>query len=129
MLNLRPVKARLSLEAEADLEQILQWSEWHFGRGAAIRYAELVIQALEDLEADPRRANVRLLPELELDLCSYHLANSRNRVAGTRVETPRHFILYRRAGDVLDVIRILHDSRDPARHLPAEPDELDLRSR
>jgi len=113
------VKARLSPEAEADLEDILEWSETHFGEGAAMRYAELVIQALRDLEADPHRPNARHLPELQPGLFSYHLANSRDRVAGDRVKTPRHFLLYRqRSDDILDVVRILHDSRDLAQHLP-----------
>ncbi len=114
------VKARLSLEAEAELEDILEWSETHFGEGAAMRYAELVIQALRDLEADPHRPNARHLPGLQPGLFTYHLANSRDRVAGDRVKTPRHFLLYRRYDDILDVVRILHDSCDLAQHLPDE---------
>jgi toxin ParE1/3/4 len=39
------------------------------------------------------------------------------------VRNPRHFLIYRRRHDhttVIDILRILHDSRDLARHLPEE---------
>jgi toxin ParE1/3/4 len=49
----RPV---LSPSAEADIREILHWSEEHFGKGAADRYAELIAQALNDLGAEPERA-------------------------------------------------------------------------
>jgi toxin ParE1/3/4 len=114
-----PVRVRLSPEAEADLLDILQWSEERFGPGAAARYAELVIQALRDLEADAGRPGARQRDELPPEVYSYHLAGSRDRVAGDRVRTPRHFILFQLRNDaVLDVLRILHDSRDLARHIP-----------
>ena len=37
-----------------------------------------------------------------------------------RVKEPRHFLLYRRRGKVIEVMRILHDARDLERHLPEE---------
>jgi toxin ParE1/3/4 len=49
-----------------------------------------------------------------------HLAFSRDHVHGGKVQTPRHFPVYRRRDDgVLEVARILHDARELARHLPA----------
>ena len=114
------LRSRLSKEAEADLEELLAWSEAQFGQGAAMRYAELIAQALQDLASDPFRPNARNLSALQPSLFSYHLAQSRNRVPGARVRTPRHFILYRALDQTLDVVRILHDSRDIARHLSAE---------
>jgi toxin ParE1/3/4 len=95
------VRARLSPEAESDLNQLLQWSEEHFGQGAALRYAGLIIQALHDLEADPGRPGAKTLPKLQPGLLLYHLAGSRDRVAGPRVKTPRHFILYQRRTDAV----------------------------
>jgi toxin ParE1/3/4 len=88
---------------------------------AALRYAELVVQALRGLEADPDRPAARTLPKLQPGLLLYQLASSRERVTGQRAKTPRHFILYRQRADaVLEVLRILHDSRDLARHLPQQ---------
>gem|GEM_PF-5368892 len=48
----------------------------------------------------------------------YHLAFSRNRVTANAVKTPRHFVLYRFVGSVVEFARILQDSRDLALHLP-----------
>jgi len=107
-----PSRARLSPQAETDLDQILQWSEEQFGHGAALRYAELVIQALRDLEADPRRPGAKQRPELPQGIYTYHLVSSREHVAVTRVKAPRHFLLYRVIAARVEVLRILHDSRD-----------------
>jgi toxin ParE1/3/4 len=51
---------------------------------------------------------------------TYHLEFSRNRVTGLGVKEPRHFLLYRCRGDVIEIARILHDSRDLARHCPED---------
>lgn len=119
MPNQPPAPARLSPQAEADLDEILEWSEEQFGHGAALRYAELVIQALRDLGSDPARPSARQRPELPQGVYTYHLASSRVRVqAADRVKTPRHFLLYRVAVARVEVLRILHDSRDLALHLP-----------
>jgi toxin ParE1/3/4 len=48
----------------------------------------------------------------------YHLSGSRDRVAGDRVKAPRHFLLYRIETGRVEVLRILHDSRDLAQHVP-----------
>jgi toxin ParE1/3/4 len=112
-------RLRISPQARADIRRILIWSEEHFGRDAALRYEELMIQALRDLEANPVRAGVRQRPDLPTGMLSYHLVASRNRVAGARVSSPRHLVLFRQSAEgVFEVVRILHDSRDLARHLP-----------
>lgn len=114
-----PAPARLSLQAETDLDEILEWSEEQFGHGAALRYAELVIQALRDVGANPSRPGAKQQPELPQGVYIYHLASSRERVAiADRVKTPRHFLIYRVAASCVEVLRILHDSRDLAQHLP-----------
>jgi toxin ParE1/3/4 len=116
----RPIlRAGLSPEAQEDITEILVWSHEHFGASALERYEELIIQALRDLESDPRRPGTRERSDLLPGLRSYHLASSRDRVAGHRVKEPRHFILYRQPSDgILDIVRILHDSRDLGRHVP-----------
>ena len=85
---------------------------------AAARYRALLIQALRDLESDPLRLGSRERPELKEGSRTYHLAFSRSHVESQRVKTPRHFILYRISSAGLEVARIVHDSRDLARHLP-----------
>lgn len=48
----------------------------------------------------------------------YHLAFSRSRMSRPGVKEPRHLLLYRHSGDVVEVARILHDAEDLARHVP-----------
>jgi len=51
---------------------------------------------------------------------TYHLSLSRSRLPGAVVKEPRHFILFRRSGEVIEVARILHDASDLERHLPQD---------
>lgn len=87
---------------------------------AADRYAALIRQALRDVQTDPGRPGAKVRPDLAPNAYVYHLALSRDRVAGDPVKTPRHFVLYRFAGGAVEFARILHDSRDLALHLPVE---------
>jgi len=110
----------LSPAAEQDIREILVWSLDKFGAAAADRYRALLIQTLRDLEADPLRPGSKTRPELVKSARTYHTALSRTNVEGQRVKEPRHFILYRIGSAGIEVGRILHDSRDLARHLPAD---------
>lgn len=110
----------LSPAARQDIHDVLIWSLDKFGANAAARYRALLIQALRDLEVDPVRPGSRTRPELHESARTYHLALSRSSVKGQHVKTPRHFILYRIGSTSLEVARILHDSRDLARHLPED---------
>jgi len=105
--------------ARQDIRDTLRWSQEKFGQRAAGRYQALLTQALRDIEADPERAGSRDRPEIQLaGARTYHLALSRDRVAGQRVRTPRHFLLYwRRRDGVIVVARVLHDSMDLSRHV------------
>lgn len=87
---------------------------------ASLRYRAFIGQALLDLEADPERPGSKARPDLLVEGArTYHLALSRTRSVGARIKEPRHFLLYRRREDgVIEVARVLHDSRDLARHLP-----------
>ena len=109
---------RLTAPADRDFLDIMNWSAAQFGDTAADRYEALIGQALIDLGDDPFNPGAKQRPELPGDMYVYHLASSRERVAGERVKTPRHFLVYRVADSHVDVLRILHDSRDLARHLP-----------
>jgi toxin ParE1/3/4 len=111
----------LAPSAQQDLREALQWSEARFGKAAAVRYRTLVKQALRDIALDPDRPGSAERPELSSGARTYHLRFSRDRVrGGATVKTPRHFLIYRRRGAVLEIARVLHDARDLERHLPEE---------
>lgn len=111
----------LAATADRDFIEVMDWSAERFGAAAADRYATLIQQALIDLGGDPFRPGARQRSELPKDIYTYHLAGSRDRVHGDRVKAPRHFVLYRVLFTRVEVLRILHDSRDLERHLPESP--------
>lgn len=116
------LRYRLSAAAQADVVEILRWTQEQFGDAARLRYEKLIVAALRDVAAQPNRAGSIARPELGADVRSWHLRLSRNHVA-TRAEVvrrPRHFLLYRREPALLAVGRVLHDAMELERHL--DPD-------
>ena len=108
----------------------MEWTVQEFGERAALRYDILIKQALKDIGVDPERPGSKERPEIMVrGARTYHLEFSRNRVSGSRVKAPRHFLLYRRRDDgVIEVARILHDGRDLQRHLPEDSRPVDAPS-
>ena len=113
----------LATAARRDIINILKRSESEFGIDAAERYESLLLQALRDIEIDPERPGSKERPELGKGAHTYHLQFSRERARidiGV-VQSPRHFLLYRRTDErTIKVARILHDSRDLQRHIPED---------
>lgn len=112
----------LSGLANTDLEEILAWSDREFGQAAAQRYEALLFQTFRDIAQDPARLGSHQHAEVSEDVRFYHLRFSRRvRDGEVAVREPRHFVVYfiARRG-VIEIIRILHDSRDVARHLPQQ---------
>jgi toxin ParE1/3/4 len=111
---------RLTEAAEADIVDILAWSETEFGSAARIRYERLIVTALVDVATDPGRPGSLVRPELGPDVRSWHLRGSRERARGPNgpVQRPRHFLIYRplTAGRVA-IGRVLHDAMELERHL------------
>ena len=109
----RPGKYRVHLTrtARADLFRVMEWTVKEFGDQAALRYDALIKQALRDIAEDPERLGSK-------EIRTYHLSFSRSRLPHPGVKEPRHFLLYRRPGKVIEVARILHDARDLKRNLP-----------
>jgi toxin ParE1/3/4 len=118
----REIQVVISGPAKRDLAAITRWSKSRFGEAATLRYEALLLQALQDIGDDPERPGSLQRPDLAVEgVRTYHLSFSRARVSGSKVKTPRHFILYRRTPpSVIEVGRILHDSRDLSQHLPEE---------
>lgn len=104
--------------AERDLRDIFLWSETEFGNSAADRYEALIAQAFADLVENPFRPGAKQRQELLPGIYTYHLALSREHVPEGRVKSPRHFLVYRVIADHIEILRVLHDSRDLDRHIP-----------
>lgn len=104
---------RLSAAAEADYREILRWTVTTFGAAQAKAYAETIASAFQALTAGPTTMGSKKRDDIGENLWTLHVA--RNGRKG------RHFVLFRVAAsqkqDVIDVLRLLHDSMDLQRHL------------
>ena len=110
----------LSEEAARDLDHILEWSQEQFGDAARERYEALLTAGLMDVVTSPERLGSRTRPELGEGVRTWHLSISRGRTGATPVHEPRHFLVYRFNGDVVEIGRVLHDSMDLARHVDSQ---------
>lgn len=112
---------RLTGPASRDIVDILDHSLDHFGDAARKRYETLIEAGLRDLAADPFRAGSKPRPEHGPRTRSYHLLHSRKkaRITSGIVQAPRHLIFYHIIdGEIVEVIRLLHDAMEPRHHLP-----------
>lgn len=121
------MRLRIASTAMEDIEDLLAWSEERLGLSARERYQDLLSRALIDIAGDMARPGVRIRPELGLNVFSYHLffsrdgATRRSGRARAKVLRPRHFLVGRIAEpDLVDILRVLHDSMEVSRHLPDE---------
>jgi toxin ParE1/3/4 len=110
----------ISAPAERDLRDIFLWSETEFGGVAADRYEVLIAQALADIAENPYRPGAKHRDDLLAGIYTYHLVSSRNLVPEDRVKSPRHFLIYRVLANRIEILRVLHDSRDLDRHIPRD---------
>jgi toxin ParE1/3/4 len=105
---------RLSAAAEADYRQILRWTVENFGSAQARNYAGTLSSALKALSTGPGIIGVKERPEIGDNIRTLHVA--RNGRKG------RHFVMFRvgrtQGRDVIDVLRLLHDSMDLEQQLP-----------
>jgi len=103
---------RLGRQAERDYADIVQWTANTFGAGQAETYAQTIAIAIQALMEGPDIPGSRLRDEIEPGIRTLHVARQGHR--------GRHFVVFRIAGDQrIDVLRLLHDSMDLARHVPA----------
>lgn len=106
MLPSRPLTIELSIAAELDFTDILQFTEEHFGVDQKERYAEWLDEALQRIAANP-----------QLGKAVRHPGYFRHHIA-TRGKPGRHYIYYTVVGKTLFVARILHDRMKYTRHPP-----------
>ena len=113
----------LGRAAEADIVDVLAYTEVNFGELARFRYERLVLTALSDIASEPKRIGSLARPELGENVRSYHLRHSRERARTKHgiVMRPRHLLLYRVSrADLIGIGRVLHDAMEIGRHLPTD---------
>ncbi len=109
---------RLAVAAEQDYREILHWTLANFGKRRAGTYAKTVTNALHDLAHGPAIIGVRRREDIGPGIHTLHVARKGRK--------GRHFVVFRidfsRGENVIDVLRLLHDSMDLPHHLTAAPD-------
>jgi len=106
---------RLGRRAEQDYVEILSWTTKSFGKAQAKTYSEAISQAILALKDGPEILGVKLRDEIEPGIRTLHVA----RLGGKG----RHLVVFRVSGNgTIDILRLLHDSMDLPRHLPAAND-------
>jgi len=106
------IEYRLAGPAEAQIDDILAWSQDRFGERARERYAALLVTAMEDLAADPQQAGVSWTRLGQIEVGLYHIGHSPGHVedpAG-RVGGPRHIVVFRVGSDgIVDILGFIHE--------------------
>jgi toxin ParE1/3/4 len=104
-------RIRLGDEAERDFVRILRSTKEKFGERQVGVYRVTLLEALAALSEGPDLLGSAPRAEILPDLRTLHVAHKGRR--------GRHFIKCRAApGHVIEVVRILHDAMDLARHVP-----------
>ena len=75
--------------------------------------AETLSLAIEALSEGPQVLGAKARDEILSDIRTLHVSRQGRK--------GRHFVVYRsRPGQIIEVLRLLHDSMDMVQHLPAE---------
>lgn len=102
----------LAQAAEQDFFRILHWTAEQFGKRQARVYETTLRSALKALAADgPDAVGCRARPEMGANVASFHVARKGRK--------GRHLVVFRirEKANLIEVLRILHDSMDAQRHL------------
>ncbi|WP_206476473.1 type II toxin-antitoxin system RelE/ParE family toxin [Microbacterium sp. KRD172] len=111
----------LAPAARADIVDALEWSVKNFGDTVRDGYEALIIAAINLIRDDPTVLGSRERDDLATGLRTLHLRACRDEVspAVRRIASPRHFVVYRQVGKVIQVVRLLHEAMDiPAQRIP-----------
>ena len=101
---------RLAAQAELDFVEILAWTVENFAETQADIYAETLTLAIEALHDGPLLAGTQARDEIEPGIRTLHVARL--------CKKGRHFVVFRQTEDrCIDVLRLLHDGMDLARHM------------
>lgn len=104
----------LTSAARADIVDALAWSLENFGESVQTGYEALIFATLDAIGADPTLPGSLDRSDLAVGFRSLHLRACRDEVSPAvhRIARPRHFMVYRRVGNVIQVARLLHDAMD-----------------
>ena len=112
----RAWRVRLTRQAESDFLDIARWTAATFGARQSELYAETLTSAIEALHAGPEIVGAKARDEIAPGIRTLHVARKGRK--------GRHFVVFRAAeGQTVDVLRLLHDSMDLARHVSAADDQ------
>ncbi|WP_260295697.1 type II toxin-antitoxin system RelE/ParE family toxin [Sedimenticola hydrogenitrophicus] len=101
---------RLSEQADRDIASILAWTDEQFGSAQADTYTETIHLALAALLAGPDLPGSKIRDDISSGIRLLHIARHGRK--------GRHFLVYRSHEPlVIDVLRVLHDSMDPPKHI------------
>ena len=101
---------RITRSAQQDMAAIRAWTRQRFGSRQALAYARTLAHALQALGESPDVAGTRQRDDLGQNIRVLHVARGGRH--------GRHFVVFRPGGKhCIDVLRILHDSMDLARHV------------
>ena len=114
---------RLTEQASEHIAAIMAWSEKDYGSERALRYESLILAAMADIAADPRRSGAARVAR-SAGIWVYDLSSSKNRLPrNQRILNPWHKILYRPLGDgiveILAVVGLSYPSGRAAREATA----------
>lgn len=111
---------RLTMAARRDIVDILDDTDMRFGPILRERYAAAITRALRDICADPGWRGVVPLNGGPGGLMAFHLQHLARGDGGglAALRKPRHLLIFNFDGpDCLTVVRALHESVDPGRHV------------
>jgi toxin ParE1/3/4 len=104
---------RLANQAELDLLEISKWTTKNFGIQQAEHYAETMTLAIEALHDGPEILGTKVRGDIAKGIHTLHVARQGRK--------GRHFVVFSISeGRVINVLRLLHDSMDLAKHLPED---------
>jgi len=101
----------LSVDAEYDVIEVLEKSEYEFGNEAAQRYRTLLETSYRYVARNPNGIGTKPEPKCGVEVRSLHLRTVRDgvRPPNLRVKNPRHYLLYRPEPLRVLIGRVLHD--------------------
>ena len=109
-------QVRLAGQAEQDLLDITLWTAENFGPRQAEHYAETIALAIEALHDGPEILGAKVRDEIRIGIRTLHVARHGRK--------GRHFVAFSVSeGHIINVLRLLHDRMDLAKHLPDDHNE------
>lgn len=109
-------RVRLAAAAEADFRNIVLWTSDNFGARQARTYSATLSIALRALTKGPIKSGATPRDDIGKGIHTLHVARHGRK--------GRHFVVFRVGrdihGEVIDVLRLLHDVMDLPRHIPPE---------